>query len=110
MYPPPGGSLPSVAPANPSLAPPTSSPPAILDPALYPTINNWFKELEDSPRADGHHFAHYGPQLENEGFGRLYQLCDLTVQELKDICIGMREGHARLILRFAKDDCRKIRA
>jgi hypothetical protein len=108
-YPPPANAPPQHGlSAGTPLASLTSSPPDIQDPTIYPSVIEWFADLEKSPRADGQLFAQYGTILHQEGYRRIYQLHGLSVKELKDMCSDLLDGDARLILAFVKSDCRKI--
>ncbi|KAJ7204818.1 hypothetical protein GGX14DRAFT_646425 [Mycena pura] len=82
-------------------------------PTLFPKIDDWLLELDTSDRGeDGHGFHKFGHALRNEGFARLVQILDLGAEgekELMKICDGMSIGVAKLMMKYAKADCKKIR-
>ncbi|KAJ7190854.1 hypothetical protein GGX14DRAFT_407609 [Mycena pura] len=82
-------------------------------PTLFPKIDDWLLELDTSDRGeDGHRFHQFGPALRNEGFARVVQILDLGAEgekELVKICDGMPIGVAKLMMKYAKVDCKKIR-
>ncbi|KAJ7924674.1 hypothetical protein B0H13DRAFT_2315189 [Mycena leptocephala] len=113
-YPPAPAAHPVPAAQNP---PKPSNPDADLDddesPTLFPKIDDWLLDLDTSERGeDGHGFSKFGAMLRNEGFARVVQILDLGAEgekELMKICEGMTIGVARLMIKYAKVDCRKIR-
>ncbi|KAJ7915844.1 hypothetical protein B0H13DRAFT_1871715 [Mycena leptocephala] len=113
-YPPAPAAHPVPAAQNP---PKPSNPDADLDddesPTLFPKIDDWLLDLDTSERGeDGHGFSKFGAMLRNEGFARVVQILDLGAEgekELMKICEGMMIGVARLMIKYAKVDCRKIR-
>ncbi|KAJ7189221.1 hypothetical protein C8R46DRAFT_1184375 [Mycena filopes] len=82
-------------------------------PTLFPKIDEWLSELDTSERGeDGHHFTQFGPLLRAQGFMRLVQLTEMGADGetmLQGICAGMTLGVAKLVLKYARVDCKKIR-
>jgi hypothetical protein len=110
-YPPP---LPPSAPTDTSPALPPPPPPAaepslddIQDPAVFPLLQDWLKDLDDSPRADGIQYSLCVYCLQNEGYRRLFHLARLSPERLIEIHPFAR-GEAETLIMFALSDCRKI--
>jgi hypothetical protein len=80
----------------------------IDDPTRYPYLSDWLRELHNSPRADSQDFESHQDSLTDAGFVRLFALEDVSADELKNIT-GMSIGKAKLLLRYALADLRKIR-
>lgn len=82
-------------------------------PTLFPKIDDWLLDLDSSERGeDGHGFAKFGAVLREHGFVRVVQLADLGGEgekTLLTICTGMTLGVAKLLMKYAKVDCKKVR-
>ncbi|KAJ7161100.1 hypothetical protein C8R46DRAFT_1223421 [Mycena filopes] len=120
-HPPPYYAPPPQAPAPPAATvpqPSTLNKGASLDsqdepPTVYPKVDDWLLDLDNSERgADGQNFYAYAPALLRNGYTRIIQIAeegDDGVQVLREICSDMTIGTAKLILRYAKKDCKEIR-
>ncbi|KAJ7156741.1 hypothetical protein C8R46DRAFT_1226260 [Mycena filopes] len=116
-YPPPYYPPPPAAPPAPIAAP--KSPAKTADdsddnesPTLFPKLDDWLLELDTSGRGeDGHGFSKFGAPLRAQGFSRVVQLTDLGAdgeKTLQEICVRMTLGVAKLLLKYARQDCKKI--
>lgn len=80
------------------------------NPTDFPKVEDWLLELDGGDRGeDGHGFYLFGPPLRQNGYTRIVQLLDESVDSLRKICGDMPLGTAKLILKYAKQDCKKIR-
>lgn len=101
-------------PAAPTPAKPSNAEPDSDDnesPTLFPKIDDWLLELDTSERGeDGHGFHKFGAALRDQGFARIVQILDFgSERELMNVCEGMPIGVAKLVMKYAKVDCKKIR-
>lgn len=82
-------------------------------PTLYPKIDEWLLELDTSERGeDGHNFSAFGARLRSEGYMRVIQLADegdKGVETLQRICPDMKLGTAKVLMKYARIDCKSIR-
>ncbi|KAJ7431988.1 hypothetical protein B0H11DRAFT_2297918 [Mycena galericulata] len=129
FYPPPGPYPPPYypTPTAPVLDPPAPQQAAKLKPAssidsqeeesptLFPKIDDWLLDLDTSERGeDGHGFTKFGPTLRANGYMRIIQLVDEGkdgAEMLRTMCSenGMTSGVAKLLMKYAVADCKKIR-
>ncbi|KAJ7643015.1 hypothetical protein DFH06DRAFT_1477244 [Mycena polygramma] len=84
------------------------------NPTLYPKIEDWLLELDMSEQRgeDGHHFTQFGPALRKNGIVRVIQIAnegEKAAAIILGMCEGMPVGVARLLMRYAEKDCRRIR-
>ncbi|KAJ7503209.1 hypothetical protein B0H11DRAFT_2273927 [Mycena galericulata] len=123
-YHPPAGPYPHAyhppPPLPPSIPAAPNPPPKLLNadadsdddeaPTLFPKIEEWLLDLDTSERGeDGHGFGKFGKVLRDQGFARVVQIPDLNEKDLMAMCEGMSIGVAKLLIKYAKADCRKIR-
>jgi hypothetical protein len=83
-------------------------------PTNYPLIADWLKKLDSGSRSDGLDFAQFGEPLHQNGYTRLNQLADEYYREkgpreLTELCPGMTLGLAKLVLKYAANDCQEIK-
>ncbi|KAJ7811183.1 hypothetical protein B0H13DRAFT_1926877 [Mycena leptocephala] len=82
-------------------------------PTLYPKIDDWLLELDTGERGeDGHNFSAFGARLRGEGYMRVFQLADegdKGVDTLQRICPDMKLGTAKVLMKYARIDCKIIR-
>ncbi|KAJ7138027.1 hypothetical protein C8R44DRAFT_340389 [Mycena epipterygia] len=116
-YPPPPP-LPPIPTASPKSSAKPSKPSVDSDdddesPTLFPKIDDWLLDLDSSERGeDGHGFVKFGAVLRDHGFVCVVQLVDLGGEGEKmllTICTGMTLGVAKLLMKYAKVDCKKVR-
>ncbi len=98
--------------SGPSTANITSSPASFTDdPSLFPTLEAWFHDLDQSKRSDGRTFSVYLSGLHDEGYQCISEIADSTFTEttLKEVCPGVgNNAMGKLLLKFAQSDVRKI--
>ncbi|KAJ7214433.1 hypothetical protein GGX14DRAFT_392459 [Mycena pura] len=116
MYYPPPTPLPPPQAAHAPPARNDQAPTGIRDdsPTLYPRIDEWLRELDDSADRgqDGHHFSLYAQDLLDNKFVRLSQLADEGkdgVATLRQICLMIPLGTAKVMMKYAMDDVQKLR-
>ncbi|KAJ7727274.1 hypothetical protein B0H14DRAFT_3518882 [Mycena olivaceomarginata] len=78
------------------------------DPTLFPKIGDWLLELAEKDE-DGHNFLSFGPLLRAQGLMRVSQLVDETSESLKQYCLDILPGTAKLLIKRAKKECRRVR-
>ncbi|KAJ7703766.1 hypothetical protein B0H14DRAFT_2647749 [Mycena olivaceomarginata] len=113
-YPPP----PPPAPAPPPPAPVLAASSAPEKPARMRTlrhgisldsqIGDWLLELAEKDE-DGHNFLSFGPLLRAQGLMQVSQLVDKTSESLKQYCPDILPGTAKLLIKRAKKECRRVR-
>jgi hypothetical protein len=81
-------------------------------PTLFSKIDDWLLDLDTSEQGeDGHGFVKFGTTLCTEGFARVVQLSDLGGEGEKmllGMCNGMMLGVAKLSMKYAKVDYKKV--
>lgn len=93
---------------------PSSDPAEDLeDPTIFPRIGSWLQDLDQGPRgSDGHEFTQFAANFTDRGYVRIFQLADkdtMTVATIMDICPGIKDGTAALILKYAWVDVARVR-
>lgn len=82
------------------------------DPTIYPTTRTWLTDLDSGSRgADGQCFTQFSDALELNGYSRIIQIADEAesgVKEFASLFDGMPIGVAKLLVKYAVKDCKKI--
>jgi hypothetical protein len=76
----------------------------------YPLLSDWLKALDEHPLRgqDKRGYIQWAEPLNNEDYVRLSDIHGLNAEALRAICPGMKQGTAKRILDFVKEDMTEL--